>query len=68
MARLLLIAYPQNATIKELKQVCRERSTQTAARCIAIQMLLAGIDRQLVCKAPLVTKCALKKWINRFNQ
>jgi len=43
-------------------------SNETGARCSAIQMLLAGIARELVCKALLVTNRALRKWINRFNQ
>jgi hypothetical protein len=30
-------------------------------------MLLARADRDLVCNALLVTKRALRKWINRFN-
>ena len=67
MARSLLIAHRQNATIEELKQVSRVGSTETATRCTAIQMLLAGIDRQHVCNALLVTNRALRKWINRFN-
>jgi transposase len=68
MAPPLLIPYPENATIEELKQVSRVGSTETATRCTAIQMLLAGIDRQLVCNALLVTNRALRKWMNRFNQ
>ena len=55
MARPLLIADPQNASIEELKQVSRVGCTETAARCTASQMLLAGIDRELVCNALLVT-------------
>jgi hypothetical protein len=62
MAPVLLIANPQNATIEELKQVSRVGSNQTATRSSAIQMLLAGADRQLVCKALLVTNPALRKW------
>ncbi len=68
MARPLLIAHPENATIEELKQVSRVGSNETATRCSAIQMLLAGINRELVCNALLVTNRALRKWINRFNQ
>ena len=68
MARPLLMAHPENATIEELKQVSRVGSNETATRCSAIQMLLTGIDRQLVCKAMLVTNRALRKCINRFNQ
>ena len=50
MAQPLLIPYPENATIQELKQVSRISSSETATRCTAIQMLLAGASRQLVCK------------------
>lgn len=68
MARPLLILNPHNATIEELKQVPRIDSNETATRCTAVQMLLAGADRALVCKALLVTNRALRKWTNRFNQ
>ena len=68
MARPLLIPDAQNARIEELKQVCRVASSETATRCTAIQMLLAGISRELVRDALLVTNRALRKWINRFNQ
>jgi len=68
MARPLLIPNPENSTIEELKQVSRVGSSETATRCTAIQMLLAGADRQLVCQALLVTSRALRKWINRFNE
>ena len=68
MPRPLLSLHPENATIEELKQVSRVGSNETATRCSAMQMLLAGADRQLVCNALLVTHRALRKWINRFNQ
>jgi len=68
MAQTLLIPSPENATIDELKQVSRVGSIETATRCTAIQMLLAGAGRQLVCNALLVTDRALRKWINQFNQ
>jgi transposase len=67
MARALLIPNSENATIEELKQVSRVGSTETAIRCTAIQMLLAGADRELVCSSLLVTNRALRKWINSFN-
>jgi hypothetical protein len=44
------MAHPENATIEELKQVSRVGSNETATRCSAIQMLLAGVDTKLVCK------------------
>jgi putative transposase len=68
MAQTLLIPSPENATIDELKQVSRVGSIETATRCTAIQMLLAGAGRDLVCNALLVTDRALRKWINQFNQ
>ena len=67
MARALLIPNSENATIEELKQVSRVGSTETAIRCTAIQMLLAGVDRELVCSSLLVTNRGLRKWINSFN-
>ena len=63
MARSLLIADPENASIEELKQVSRVGSNETATRCTGIQMLLAGANRDLVCSALLVTNGALRKWI-----
>ena len=68
MARPLLTPNPENATIEELKQLARVGSSETAACCTAIQMLLAGADRELVCKALLITNRGLRKWINLFNQ
>ena len=68
MARPLLIPYPENATIAELKEVSRVGSIETATRCTAIQMLLVGASRKLVSKSLLVTDRALRKWINLFNQ
>ena len=60
MARALLKPDPQNASIEELKQVSRIGSSETATRCTAIQMLLAGISRQLVRDALLVSNRALR--------
>ena len=68
MARPLRIPNAHDASIDELKQVSRVGSSETATRCTAVQMLLAGADRDLVCNALLVTKRAVRKWINRFNQ
>ena len=68
MARALLKPDPENASIEELKQLSRIGSSETATRCTAIQMLLAGISRELVRDALLVSNRALRKWINRFNQ
>lgn len=68
MARPLLIAYPENAPIEELKQVSRSGALETAARCSAIQMLPAGTHRDLVCKAMVITNRALRKSLNRFHQ
>jgi len=67
MARPLLFPHPDNASIEELKQVARVGSSETAIRCTAIQMLMAGADRELVCNSLLITNRALRKWINRFN-
>ena len=55
MARARLTLNPENASIKELKEAARVGSSETATRCMAIQMLLAGAERQLVCDALVVT-------------
>ena len=67
MAQPLLIPCPENETIQELKQVSRISYSETATRCTAIQMLLAGTGRQLVCDTLLVTNRILRKWITRFK-
>ena len=67
MARLLLIPNPENGSIEELKQVARIGSSETALRCTAVQMLLAGASRELVCNSLLITDRSLRKWINCFN-
>ena len=67
MARALIIPNPENATIEELKHVSRVGSSETAIRCTAIQMLLAGAHRELVCSSLFITNRALRKWINLFN-
>ena len=68
MARPLLIPHRENATIEELKQASRVGSNETATRCSAIQMLLAGADRQLVCNALLVTNRALRNGTKRAEK
>jgi hypothetical protein len=69
MARPLLIANPENATIEELKQVSRVGSSETATRCTAIQMLLVGASRDLVCDALLVYVCKNEQQIlERLDQ
>lgn len=68
MARPLNTPNPENASIDELKAVSRVGSIETATRCTAIQLLLAGANRDIVIKALVVTDRALRKWINLFNQ
>ncbi len=51
-----------------LKVASRVGSSETAIRCSALQMLLAGADRELVCKALAVTDRALRKWTQLFNR
>ncbi len=58
MAQPLLIPDAQNATIEELKQISRVGSNETATRCTAIQMLLAGVSRELFRDVLLVTNRA----------
>ena len=68
MARPLLIPNPENATIEELKQVSRVGSNETATRCTAIQMLLAGANRELVCNALFVTHRAIRTVVRFFHK
>jgi len=71
MAWPLPIPHRENATIEDLKQDSRVGCNETAIRCSAIQMLLAGVDRDLICKALLVTKCAFRneeKLLERLDQ
>ena len=73
MAQPLLIPHPENATIEELKQVSQVDTNQTATRCSAMQMHLAGADRQLVCKGTVGDQsCIIERiWLtmkaSRFN-
>ena len=67
MARARLTLNPENASIKELKEAARVGSSETATRCMAIQMLLAGAERQLVCDALVVTDRAVRNWMRLFN-
>ena len=48
MAQPLLIPYPENATIQELKRVSRISSIETVTRCTAIQMLLERLDQAIL--------------------
>lgn len=68
MAQRLLKPNPENASMYELKEAARVGSNETALRCTAMQMLLAGISRKQVCQALIVTERALRKWINAFNE
>ena len=61
MARPLLIPDAQNATTQELKLVSPLGSNETATRCTAIQMLLAGVSTELVRDALLVQQLRLQK-------
>jgi transposase len=58
----------ENGTIGELKESGRVGSIETSTRCMAIQMLLAGADRELVCNALAVTERSVRKWIRLFNE
>lgn len=68
MARPRLEPNPENATLHELKEAGRVGTSTTATRCTAIQMLIAGISREQVRAALLVTDRALLKWIRAFNE
>ena len=67
MAQRLLIANPENASIRELKEAARVGSNETALRCTAIQLLVTGVSRSQVCRALLVGERSLRSWIKAFN-
>lgn len=68
MAKARLKPNPENATIAELKEAGRVGSIETAQRCTAIQMLIAGVAREQVCVALEVTLRSLQKWTKAFNE
>jgi transposase len=68
MARKLNTPNPENATLQELIEAGRVGSSETAQRCTAIQMLIAGISREQVCAALLVALRSLQKWTKAFNE
>ena len=57
----LLIPDPENATIEELKQVSPVGSNETATRCTAIQMLLAGVSKELVRRCTAGNQSGIEK-------
>ena len=67
MAQRLREPNPYNATLEELKAMARIGSGETALRCTAIQMLIASIPREQVCKALVISERALRKWVTAFN-
>ena len=60
MARVLLIANPENATIEELKQVSRVGSNETATRCSAIQIMATLVK-------PIRSNAAMRRWYGFFT-
>ena len=63
MARPLLIPHPENATIEELKQVCRIGSIKTATRCTAIQIKQFHFKEQPIERIWLTMKA---RWFNNY--
>ena len=68
MTRRRLEPCADNGTIAELKQTGRVGSNETATRCTALQMLLAGVSRDQVCRALVITERSLREWVVAFNQ
>ena len=68
MARRLLMASPENASILELKEAARVELNETALRYTAIQLLVTGISRVQICEALLVSERSLRSWIKAFNE
>lgn len=68
MARPLLIPNPENASIEDLLKTSRAGTPETASRCMAIQMLLAGLSRSNVRAVLLVKERSIREWIKAFNE
>ena len=59
MARPLAQPNPENASLSDLHAAVRAGSYETERRCMAIVMLITGIERQQVCRAPSKAATAL---------
>jgi hypothetical protein len=68
MGRPRIYPNPENGTLEELKETSRVGSIETSTRCTAIQLLITGVEREMICQALLITERALRKWINVFNE
>ena len=68
MARKLHTPNAENASLAELREAGRVGSFETNVRCTAIQMLILGASRSLVCGTFAVTTRSLQKWIKAFNE
>jgi transposase len=68
MARRLAQPNPENASTADLHAAVRAGSYETQRRCMAIIMLITGIEREQVCRAMEVCDSAVRKWIRAFNE
>jgi len=67
MARPLAQPNPENASLADLHAAIRAGSYETQRRCMAIVMLITGIERKHVCTAMETCESAVRKWIRAFN-
>jgi transposase len=67
MARRLIQPNPENASLADLHAAIRAGSYETQRRCMAIVMLITGIEREQVCRAMEACDSALRKWVRAFN-
>ena len=68
MARPLAQPNPENASLADLHAAVRAGSYETQRRCMAIIMLITGIEREPVCRAIESSDSAVRKWIRAFNK
>ncbi len=68
MARRYAQPNPENASSADLHAAARAGSHETQRRCMAIIMLITGIEREQVCDALLACKSAVRKWVRAFNE
>ena len=67
MARRLAQPNAENASLADLHAAVRAASYETQRRCMAIIMLITGIEREQVCRAMEACQSAVRKWVRAFN-
>jgi transposase len=67
MARRLAQPDAENASLADLHAASRAGSYETQRRCMAIILLITGVEREQVCRAMEACQSAVRKWVREFN-